>query len=473
MRQLTGLDAMFLNMETARAPLHVSSVIFLDPTTSPDGFTFETLLDVYRNRMHRLPMYRWRLVQTPFGFDHPYWVDDPDFDLEYHVRRIAVPAPGDERTLADIVARIHARPLDRTRPLWEAYLIEGMADGTVALLSKNHHATIDGVSGADILTVVMDLEPTPPIPGHAEPIKGDVQPSRAEMLARSATGLAKLPVRTGRMAVRAASALPLVGRIAEQSAPARLRSRRSEGLLGTPSLQAPRSPFNGPLSPHRRFSYASLPLDGIKRIKNAHGMKVNDVLMALVAGMLRRYLIRRGAPCDTPLQAMIPVSVRTEAQSGAAGNQVNAMIGLLPTHLPTARERLAAAAAAMHVAKQSNALPVAVLRDVTQASIPALATTAARTMTRLNWASRVRTPFNVVVSNVPGPPVPIYLGGARMTGIFPVSALMESIGLNVTVFSYLDELQVGIVADREMVPDLWDMIDDLDAEMAELAGLVE
>ena len=267
--------------------------------------------------------------------------------------------------------------------------------------------------------------------------------------------------------------LPLIGRLAEQSAPARLRSRRSDGLLTTPTFQAPPSPFNGPLSPHRRFSYVSLPLDQIKLIKDAHGVKVNDVLMALVAGMLRRYLVRRGDDGRAPLQAMVPISVRTDEQSGAAGNQVNAMIGLLPTHLATARERLVAAAAAMDVAKASNALPVHVLRDVTQFSIPALAATASRTMTRLNWASRVRTPYNVVVSNVPGPPVPIYLGGARMTGIFPVSALMESIGLNVTVFSYLDELQVGLVADREMVPDLWDMIGDLEAEMSELAGLLD
>ena len=473
MRQLTGLDAMFLNLETPAAPLHVSSVIFLDPSTAEHGFSFETLLDVYRNRLHRLPMYRWRLVETPFGLDHPYWFDDPDFDLEYHVRRIAVPAPGDERTLADIVARIHARPLDRTRPLWEAYLIEGMADGTVALMNKNHHATIDGVSGADILTVLMDVEPTPPVPGHSEHIEGDPEPTRREMAARALAGVAKFPARTGRMAVRSASALPLVGRIAEESAPARLRSRRADGLLATPTLQAPSSPFNGPLSPHRRFSYAALPLDQIKAVKNEWDVKVNDVLMALVAGMLRRYLRRHGDPCTKPLQAMVPISVRTDEQSGTGGNQVNAMIGLLPTHLATVEERLHAAAAAMDVAKASNALPVHVLRDVTQVSIPALAATASRTMTRLNWASRVRTPFNVVVSNVPGPPVPIHLGGARMTGIFPVSALMDSIGLNVTVFSYLDELQVGLVADREMVPDLWEMIGDLEDELVDLAGLVD
>jgi diacylglycerol O-acyltransferase / wax synthase len=473
MRQLTGLDTMFLNLEQPGQPLHVASIIMIDPQTAEDGFGFETVMDVYRNRLHLLPPFRWRLVTTPLGLDHPYWIDDPDFDLEYHVRRIAVPAPGDDRTLADIVARIHARPLDRSRPLWETYVIEGLADGRIAILSKNHHATIDGVSGADILGVLLDLEPTPPVPGHREPLPGEVEPSGPQMLARSARGLAKQPLRMGRMAVRGAGALPLLGRMAERAAPPQLRGRLGEGLMAMPHLQAPKSPFNGSISPHRRFAYGSIPLKDVKRIKDVAGCKLNDVVMALTAGALRRYLLRTGGLPTEPLQAMVPISVRTDDQHGDAGNQVNALIAVLPTHLDDAGERLRSAASAMDVAKTGNAVPATVLRDFTQFATPALAATAARTIARLGWASRVRTPFNVVVSNVPGPPVPLYLGGARMEGIYPVSAIYDGIGLNVTLFSYRDELQFGLVADREMVPDIWDMMADFHDEMALLVELAD
>lgn len=473
MRQLTGLDTMFLNLEQPGQPLHVASVIMIDPSTAVGDFTFETVMDVYRNRLHLLPPFRWRLVTTPLGLDHPYWIDDPDFDLEYHVRRIAVPAPGDDRTLAEIVARIHARPLDRTRPLWETYVIEGLADGRIAIMSKNHHATIDGVSGADILGVLLDLEPSPPVPGQREAMVGEAQPNGTQMLVRSARGLAKQPLRMGRMAVRAAGALPLLGRMAERASPPQLRERMGEGLMAKPHLQAPKSPFNGPISPHRRFAYGAIPLKSVKQIKDAQGCKLNDVVMALTAGALRRYLLRTGGLPAEPLQAMVPISVRTEDQHGAAGNQVNAMIAVLPTHLADVRARLASAAEAMDVAKTGNAVPATVLRDFTQFATPALAATAARTVARLGWANRLRTPFNVVVSNVPGPPVPLYLGGARMEGIYPVSAICDGIGLNVTLFSYRDELQFGLVADREMVPDIWAMMQDFHDELEELCSLVD
>lgn len=473
MRQLSGLDAMFLALEQPGLPLHVASTIFLDPSTAAEGFGYDTVIETYRNRLHLLPPFRWRLVPTPLGLDHPYWIDDPDFDLEYHVRHIAVPPPGDARTLADIVARIHARPLDRSRPLWETYVISGLADDTIAIFAKNHHATIDGVSGADILGVLLDVEPTAPVPGQREPMTAESTPGEAEMLLRSARGLVKQPVRMGRMAVRAAGALPLLGRMAERAAPPQLRGRLGEGLMAKPQLQAPPSPFNGVVSPHRRFAYGSIPLKAAKRVKDSAGCKLNDVVMALTGGALRRYLLRRDQLGDEPLQAMVPISVRTKEQKGAAGNQVNALIAMLPTHLAAAEERLAAATAAMDVAKSGNAVPATVLRDFTQFATPALAATASRTVARLRMADRVRTPFNVVVSNIPGSPIPLYLGGARMEGIYPVSAIYDNIGLNVTVFSYRDELQFGLVADREMVPDIWDMMQDFHDEMDELLALVE
>ncbi|MEE8600625.1 WS/DGAT/MGAT family O-acyltransferase [Euzebya tangerina] len=473
MRQLSGLDALFLNLEQPNTPLHVASIIVVDPSTAPGGFGYEQVLDTYRNRLHKLPPFRWRLVETPFGLDHPYWIDDPNFDLEYHVRRIAVPPPGDPHTLSEIISRIHARPLDRARPLWETYVIEGMADDTVVIYSKNHHAAIDGVSGADILGVLLDLEPKAPVPGHKEPMDAEPEPSEAQMLVRSAKGLVKQPLRLGRMAARSAGALPLLGRMAERAAPPALKSRLGEGLLGKPRLQAPPSPFNGEISPHRRFAYGAMPLKDLKRIKDAYGCKLNDVVMALTGGALRRYLARTGDLGEQPLQAMVPISVRTDDQKGAGGNAVNAMIATLPTHLDSAQERLANAATSMDIAKTGNAVPATVLRDFTQFATPALAATAARTVARLRWADRVSTPFNVVVSNVPGPPVPLYLAGAQMQGIYPVSAIYDGLGLNVTVFSYRDEMQFGIVADREMVDDIWGMMQDFHDEMAELTQLAE
>ena len=243
--------------------------------------------------------------------------------------------------------------------------------------------------------------------------------------------------------------------------------------MDKPQIQAPPSPFNGEISPHRRFAYGSVPLKAVKRIKDAYGCKLNDVVMALTGGALRRYLARVGELGEEPLQAMVPISVRTEEEEGEAGNAVNAMIAVLPTHLASAQERLASAASAMDMAKTGNAVPATVLRDFTQFATPALAASAARTIARLSWADRLRIPFNVVVSNVPGPPIPLYLAGAQMQGIYPVSAIYDGLGLNVTVFSYRDDLQFGLVADREMVDDIWGMMQDFHDEMDELTALLE
>lgn len=470
MRQLSGLDSSFLNLEHAKAPLHVGSLITLDPSNATDH-SFERLLGNIRDRLHLVPPFRWRLTPTPFGLDHPYWIDDPDFDLEYHVRRIAVPPPGDDHTLAEIVARIHARSLDRSRPLWELYFIEGLPDGNTAVYSKVHHAAIDGVSGAELLTVLLDFEPDPEPSAPGQTITPDVDPSLATQMGWMVKGLVKQPLRVGRAAARSAGALPLLGRMAEQALPDMLRNRTSDGLMGIPQAQAPATPFNHQIGPHRRFAFGSMDLGTIKAIKDAHACKLNDVVMALTAGALRRYLDRIGALPDVPLQAMVPISVRTEDDQGTAGNAVNAMIATLATNITDPASRLHQSSSSMDVAKSGNALPVEILRDVTQFATPALAGMAMRTITRLQWAERVRTPFNVVVSNVPGPPIPLYYAGATMTGIYPVSAIFDGIGLNVTVFSYLDKLQFGLVADRDLVPDLWDMMQDFHDELDVLAAL--
>ncbi len=467
MRQLSGLDTTFLNLETRNTPLHVASVILVDPSTAPNGFGYEQVKALIAERLHLLGPYRERLVEVPFGLDQPYWIDDPDFDLEFHVRRIAVPAPGDEGTFADIAARIHARPLDRSRPLWECYVIEGLASGHVAILSKTHHAAIDGVSGGEMLSILLDLEadaPARPAPPSRRPTER--MPSNTMLGLLAAKGFVKAPGRTARAAFRTVTSLPQLARLADLPVPF---MDRGTSPLARPSMQAPRTMFNAALSPHRRFAYGSLSLTEVKRIKNHHGVTVNDVLMAVCAGALREHLLQHGDLPAAPLQAMVPISVRTEAQAGSMGNQVSAMIATLPTNIADPVERLTTQSGSMKVAKERNAVPADLIQDVTKVVAPAVFALAARAITNLNWADHVRIPFNVVISNVPGPPIPVYMAGAKLQGIFPLSAIADGVGFNITVFSYLDEINIGLIADREMVDDLWPFIDLMRDELDALS----
>ncbi|MBW3621087.1 MAG: wax ester/triacylglycerol synthase family O-acyltransferase [Actinobacteria bacterium] len=459
MKQLSGLDTAFLSLETAATPLHVGSAVIIDGATLPDGWGYEAVHDLIASRLDRLPPFRWKLVQVPFGIDLPYWVEDPDFDLEFHLRRSGVPKPGGPRELAEVVARIHARPLDRSRPLWELYIVEGLANGDVALVSKIHHAAIDGVSGAELLTALVDLEPLPPPTGVAVEVEGERQPGRVEMLARGGRGLVKQPFRLARTAVRTARALPGLGGLAEMAVPNVARRRVGDGgMLQRPHLQAPPTPFNGAITQHRVWAFDDLPLDTVKAVKNAAGATVNDVIMTICARALRRYLLEHDALPDRPLQAMIPISVRTDDDRDGMGNQVTALVATLATHLEDAREQLTYTSERMQVAKHSGAVPAQLLQDVTRFGAPALAARAARVATRTRWADRFRLPFNCVISNVPGPPIPLYYAGARIKALYPVSAIADGIGLNITVMSYEDRVGVGLVACRDLVPDLWDLM---------------
>jgi diacylglycerol O-acyltransferase len=474
MRQLSGLDTAFLNLETSATPLHVGAAIVIDGASAPEGFGYGMVRDLIAARLDRLPPLRWKLVEVPLGIDLPYWIEDPDFDLEFHLRRSGVPPPGGPRELAEVVERIHARPLDRDHPLWELYVIEGLEGGDIAIVSKMHHAAIDGVSGAELLTALVDLEPVVPEPTDPDRLHGgERRPGQLEMLLRGGRGLARQPFRLARTAVRTARTLPALGGLAQLALPATVRRRVGDGgLLERPQLQAPRTPFNGPVTRHRRWAVTSVPLQRVKDVKNAAGATVNDVVMTMCARALRRYLIERDALPESPLQAMVPISVRTEDQRDAMGNQVTAMVSTLPTHLDDPREQLDYTSARMQVAKQSNAVPAGLLQDVTRFAAPALFARAARVAARTRWADRFRTPFNLVVSNVPGPPIPIYLAGARIARIYPISAVVDGIGLNITVQSLEDHVDVGLVSCRELVPDLWDLAEDIRAALDELAAAV-
>ena len=484
MRQLTSLDAQFLAVESAATYGHVGGLAVYDPSTAPGGeVTVKDICRLVGERLHLLPPFRWRLVPVPFGLDLPYWVEDPDFDIDFHIRESAVPPPGDDRRLGETVARIFARPLDRSHPLWELYLIHGLEGGRVALLTKVHHSVADGISGNEILSVLLDPSPEgreiePP---DGDGPRGERVPSDLEMLGRGLLGLPRQPLR----ALRALPAVPamteLPGANAFPAVPAissvLTRARRAlgadfdDGVLEVGTARAPRTSFNGPVSPHRRFAFGSLSLDSVKALKNELGITVNDVVVALATTAVRDWLIERDELPDDPLIAMVPVSVRREDERSDFGNRISAMIVPIPTNEPDPRRRLLRTHELLKSAKERhNAVPAQLLTDATAFIPPAVAALAARTTVGI--MSRTRPPLNLVISNVPGPRDPLYAAGALLQAHFPVSVVMDGVGLNITVMSYRDHVDFGIVADRNQVDDVWSLMDGTTAALEELESVI-
>jgi WS/DGAT/MGAT family acyltransferase len=478
MRQLTGLDAQFLALETPRQTGHVGALAVLDPSTRPNGrLELADLHNMIAERLPLLPPFRWRLKSVPFGLDYPYWIDDPDFDLEYHVRELALAPPPTDEKLAEQVARIFARPLDRARPLWEAYLIHGLQDGNVGLLTKIHHAAVDGMSGAEILSVLLDLSPE----GRDQLSSTELRPGRVpggtEMLVRSVLGMPRYLERVARglpslipnledtPIVNDLPGAKLLGRTTRGTV-RRLR-RRPSRVLTRSELAPPRTSFNGRVTPHRRFAFGQLLLADVKTVKNAHGYTVNDVVLAICAGAVRRWLLEHNELPEGPLVTQVPVSVRTDAQRGTFGNRVGMMSVPLFTNEADPMERLRLAHEAMREAKERHkAIPAALLQDATQFIPPAVFAQASRISFSL--AASRRPIWNLVISNVPGPQFPLYCVGAQMVAHYPVSVITDGMGLNITVMSYDGHLDFGIVADRDQMQDVWKLMDWLGESLAEL-----
>lgn len=478
MQQLTGLDGAFLAMETPTVFGHVASLCVVDPSTAAQPLTLQRLTDLVATRLHLVPPFRRRLAPVPFGLDQPYWIEDPDFDLEYHIRELALPAPGTDAMLAEQAARLHARPLDRTRPLWEMYLISGLEGDRLAIYTKVHHAAIDGVSGGDLLAALLDTSPEPAELPVAEKHAVDKVPSPSALLARSALSLSRQPIRAARVSIELLRSSPALARTTGRprlpvidSALERVLGRSA--TLERSRLRAPRTPFNRPITSHRRWAFRDMSLSEVKAVKSAAGVTVNDVVMALCTGALRRWLIDHDALPEEPLVGAVPISVRTEDQRGTHGNRVSGMLAALPTQLEDPLERLYSAAEATARAKQQHgALPADLLADVTQFAMPALAGQAARLSARLRLIERV-SPFNLIISNVPGPNVPLYYGGAELLAYYPLSAIADGQGLNITVMSYRGTMFVGLIACRELVPDLETMADYLTDELRMLSDALE
>ena len=483
MRQLTSLDAQFLNVESPTTVGHVGSLIVLDPAGVPGGWGLDAVRAVFEPRLHLAAPLRQRLVEVPLGLGRPYWVDDPHFDIEFHLRELALPVPGTREQLGEQVARIHSRPLDRSRPLWEAYVITGLEDGKAAFYSKIHHAAIDGVSGAEILETVMDVTPEPRVvPPEDEHFVPRQLPSTVDLVRRGVGAVALNPLEILRTVPKSLAYLDELPGAANFPG-----ARLVSGVAGTAGrllgqrkhpqgreLHAPRTPLNGPITAHRRFAFGSVPLEDVKRLKTHLGMTVNDVVLTLTASALRRWLLDHDALPAVPLVAAVPVSVRTEDQKGSHGNQVSVMVAELPTNLADPVARAEAMRDSMQEAKRHfEAVPASLLQDLSTLIPTALSGLAARALFKLATVPGVL--FNLFVSNVPGPQLPLYIGGARVEGIYPVSAVTDMTGgLNITLFSYDGHLDFGLIACREMVPDVWNLVgylqDALDELLATLPG---
>ncbi|WP_435592103.1 WS/DGAT/MGAT family O-acyltransferase [Nocardia sp. bgisy118] len=449
-RQLSSLDLQLLDLETDSAPMHVGTVTVLDSAAAPETpLDVTSLRQLFADRLHLIAPLRRRLRTVPFGLDLPYWEDCDYIDLGYHIRHIRLPHDAGDEHLADYVARRHAAPLDRTRPLWECDLISGLADGRQAVYTKIHHSVIDGISGAEIMAVILDLHPESlPTPPPADGISRDRNPSTAELLARS------LPNMIGRQAIRVQSLL--------HAGPALLQARDD--------LRAkhPDVPIKAPTTPTRSLAYTSLPLDAVKNIKDRVDGTVNDVVMELCTSALRRWLLDHDQPADHPLVAAIPVSVRTPEQFGTAGNQFSLMLTALPIAEPDPEHRLEQLHSNLLEAKKRfQTQPPTLLHKATSLLTPLLHGRPTRALLR---AAAPSLPLvDLVVSNVPGPQIPLYLRGIRVQHSYPVSLLTELAGsLNITVMSYDGHLDFGIVACPDDFPDVWDLADHLHKALADL-----
>jgi diacylglycerol O-acyltransferase / wax synthase len=455
--RLTAIDASFLHQEGPTSHMHVGALARFEGPPPP----FTELLDSLRGRLHLVPRYRQKLSVPPAGTGRPLWVDDPSFDIEYHVRHTALPRPGSEDQLLRLAARIYSQQLDRSKPLWEVWMVEGLSEGGFALITKTHHALIDGIAGVDIAQVIFDLGPVPmEVPHPDEPWEPHPEPSTAEVLAAGALGLLRTGART------AAAAASLAARPGET-----LRSARTalEGLgeVAWAGLNpAPETPLNVEIGPHRRFCVVRSDLADFKAVKNAFGGTVNDVVLAVVSGALREWLRSRGVRTEgLELRALVPVSIRSQDERGTLGNRLAVMRGPLPVYIEDPIARLRTVKAAMDGLKESKqAVGAEVLTSMQNFAPPTILAQASR----LNFSTRL---FNLLVTNVPGPQFPLYLRGRQLVDVFPMAFLPKDHALAIAIISYNGRMNFGLLSDYDALPDIDVIGEGIRASLAELVEL--
>jgi WS/DGAT/MGAT family acyltransferase len=464
MQRLGGLDSAFLYFETPTMHMHVGGLMLVDPSTMSQPYSFARLRTYIDGRMPLVPAFRRKLATVPLNLARPYWVEDPDFDLDYHLHRIAVPAPADDKATADCVADILSRPMDRSRPLWEMWILEGRKDGLLGVVSKVHHSSIDGITGANMMAELFDLEPDaaprkqPPDTWEPERRPGDI-----ELLGRALYDVVSRPV--GVVKLLPGTLLGL----------GKLLNRRSGGAPGMPApFTAPRTSFNATLTPHRTVSYINVALDDVKTVKNAFGVKVNDVVIAIASGALRRYLAARDELPDRSLIAAIPVSVHDRTEEKEGTTKVSFMFSSLASDIEDPGERLRVIAETNEGAKKDHDMVGAsFLQDWAEHAAPNTFSLAARVYSSLRLSDRHPVVHNLVISNVPGPPIPLYFNGAKLVGLYPLGPIMDGAGLNLTVLSNMDSVGFGFISCKELMPGIWDLADAVPAALAELVEAAE
>jgi diacylglycerol O-acyltransferase / wax synthase len=461
--RLSAIDASFLHQEGPASHMHVGAVTVFEGPPPP----FAEFLDSLRMRLHLVPRYRQKLAVPPAGTGRPLWIDDPAFNLEYHVRQSALPRPGTEDQLLRLAGRIFSQQLDRSRPLWEVWLIEGLEDGgdgggrRFALISKTHHAMIDGIAGVDIAQVLFDATPVPAEVDHPdEPWRPAPEPTPAEVLAAGATGLLRTGLRT---AARAAGVLARPG---EALAGAAAAAEGVGEIVWAGLNPAPPTPLNVEIGPHRRFTVVRNELADFKAVKDAFGGTVNDVVLSVVSGALRRWLRSRGVRTDgLELRALVPVSIRARADRGSLGNRIAAMRAPLPVYIEDPVARLAAVRRTMGELKQSKqAVGAEVLASMESFAPPTILAQASR----LNFSTRL---FNLLVTNVPGPQFPLYLRGRELLDVFPVAFLPRNHALAIAIMSYNGGIDFGLLGDYDAMPDIETVADGIRDALAELVEL--
>lgn len=459
---LSGLDVAFLSLETPSTPMNVVATFVLDAAGASETCSHREILRLVEERLPRLAPFRRRLAAVPFGLDHPVWVDDPDFDVRSHVRRVRAPAPGSERVLAELVARIAAQPLDRTRPLWELCVVEGLAEGRIALVFKLHHAIADGVSATQLLLGLLDPSAEGVAAGgRQDRVRPDPAPTGFALLTHA---LSRLPRRSARFAQLLRDTAGTVAGM--------IRSRLA-GVVDGPGMpmpfRAPRLPWNGATSPERTVAYASARLADMKRINSVFGTTVNHVVLAACAQTLRSYLEAHGGAPEVPLVAAIPVSLRGADEPESYGNRVSAFLVHLPVHLDDPVEQLLAVRDGAESARQLHArLGVGALSGWAEFTSTRLLGGAARFYSERKLADRHRPLLNLVISNVRGPAAPLYAAGARLVAAYPLGPLMEGAGMNITVVSYTGSVDFGVIACARSVPHAEDIALGFSAAVADL-----